>query len=215
MGIVERGLVPRPVATLANRARQWSLWALPVASGCCSVDLDAALRSPRLDAERLGVRAVDDPSAANVLVVAGPVTPAAGASISAALDHLPHPRYVFAVGACACRGGPFAVQLGGGTMPFDGPVDVWVPGCPPRPEAILDGLQLLGRQIASEDPAERWRRAAVQASAVHETSAGRFIGAERVAERQDWTALPLVLGRLDEAGSTARAWAVVEAIEAL
>lgn len=166
MGIVERGLVPRSVVTLANQARAWSLWVLPVGLACCAGGLEAALRSPRWDALGLGVRAVDEPGAADVLVVAGPVTEPVGAALTAGFGAMGRPRYVMGAGACAASGGLFS---DGDTGPagLDGilPVDVWVPGCPPRPEAILDGLLALGDLIRQEDPVARWTSEALAVAA--------------------------------------------------
>jgi NADH-quinone oxidoreductase subunit B len=151
MGIVERGLVPRPVATIAAQARRWSLWALPLGRACCAGELEAALRSPRVDATRVGVTTVDDPAAANVLIVGGPLLAGDQRWVSEALDALAHPRYVMAVGACALSGGPFRTDLGGWCGPVDAsagvPVDVYVPGCPPTAEALLYGVIQLQNKI--------------------------------------------------------------------
>lgn len=217
MGVVERGLLPRPVVQIANQARRWSLWTLPVGTACCSGELHAALRSPRIDAARIGSQMVDDPAAANVLVVGGPVG-GRGASLAAAFERIPHPRYLMAVGACAISGGPFPLERGGRCEPVALPVDVWVPGCPPRPEAILEGLRCLQDLIGAEDLAARWHRSAMpiaRSASMPARIGSLHRGAESVAERCTWEQLPAVMARIDEAGSFARSLAMVEAVEAL
>jgi Ni,Fe-hydrogenase III large subunit len=146
--------------------------------------------------------------------------------VSEALDALAHPRYVMAVGACALSGGPFRTDLGGWCGPVDAsagvPVDVYVPGCPPRPEAILDGIERLRARIAEEAIDERWGRAAVR---VPRSSGGTpppaapaaplHRGVERVVERLAWSQVGPVLCRLDEAGTIARSVAFARAFETL
>lgn len=161
MGIVERGRLPRQIASVMAWGRAWSLWVLPDATACCAPEVDAALRSPRYAAARLGVHDADRASRADVLLVAGPLTVASRPFLRAQFEAIPKPSYVLAVGTCAISGGPFA---GGPTVPGGVdeavPVDVYVPGCPPRPEAILHGLGELQRLITAEDPAPRWRAGA-------------------------------------------------------
>ncbi len=105
---------------------------------CCAVEVMAALT--RLT----GLRAADVPADADVLVVSGTITSALAPAVRAAYDALREPRRVLAFGACAISGGPYwdsyAVVPGAGSLV---PVDVVVPGCPPRPEALLAGLDLL------------------------------------------------------------------------
>lgn len=158
MGVVEQGRLPRQLVSVLAWGRAWSLWVLPQATSCCAPEVDAALRAARYDVSRLGVAAVPDAARADVLLVAGPVTPAAARRLRALHEMIPRPCYVMAVGACAISGGVFA----GGVTGICGidsslPVDVYVPGCPPRPEAILHGLGALQQLIGDEDPAQRWQ----------------------------------------------------------
>lgn len=158
MGVVERRRLPGPLVSVLAWGRAWSLWVLPSGAGCCGPEVDAALHAARYDASRLGIVTVADPARADVLLVTGPV-PAAGAGrLRALYEAMPRPSYVMAIGACAISGGAFA----GGPAQVEGsaaalPVDVYVPGCPPRPEAILHGLGELQRLIRGEDPAVRWQ----------------------------------------------------------
>ncbi|MEM4531366.1 MAG: NADH-quinone oxidoreductase subunit NuoB, partial [Thermofilaceae archaeon] len=106
----------------------------------CLIELLAAL-SPRYDAERLGCILVGTPRHADVLVVMGPVTSKTASMLVRAYRQMPEPKVTVAIGVCAASGGVFA-----GSPVFEGPVDklipvdVYVGGCPPRPEAILKGL---------------------------------------------------------------------------
>jgi len=114
-----------------------------VGLACCAVEVLAARATGLVDAY--------DPARgprAHVLVVAGTVTTAQASSVRALYDALPEPRRVLSFGACATSGGPYwdsyAVVAGVDTVI---PVDAYVPGCPPRPEALLDGLRVLERTL--------------------------------------------------------------------
>ncbi|MEM1641527.1 MAG: NADH-quinone oxidoreductase subunit NuoB [Desulfurococcaceae archaeon] len=128
---------------MVSKVRAKSPWIFVVnAASCngCLIELLAAL-SPRYDAERLGCILVGTPRHADVLVVMGPVTSKTASMLVRAYRQMPEPKVTVAIGVCAASGGVFA-----GSPVFEGPVDklipvdVYVGGCPPRPEAILKGL---------------------------------------------------------------------------
>jgi Ni,Fe-hydrogenase III small subunit len=113
------------------------------AGSCNACELEiAATANPLYDLERFGIHFVASPRHADVLLVTGPVTRNMEIALRRTYDAAPEPRVVVAVGACGCSGGLF----GEGTYASVGgvdrvvPVDVYVPGCPPRPQAILHGL---------------------------------------------------------------------------
>jgi Ni,Fe-hydrogenase III small subunit/formate hydrogenlyase subunit 6/NADH:ubiquinone oxidoreductase subunit I len=120
-----------------------------VAAGSCNgceAEL-VALGNVVFDLARFGVQFVASPRHADGLVITGAVSTNMTAALRATYDAVPDPRIVIAVGACAINGGPFrgSPEVGDG-VPSDLPVDLWVPGCPPHPLTVLDGLlRLLGR----------------------------------------------------------------------
>jgi Ni,Fe-hydrogenase III small subunit/formate hydrogenlyase subunit 6/NADH:ubiquinone oxidoreductase subunit I len=120
-----------------------------VAAGSCNgceAEL-VALGNVVFDLARFGVQFVASPRHADGLVITGAVSANMSAALRATYDAVPDPRIVIAVGACAINGGPFrgSPEVGDG-VPNDLPVDLWVPGCPPHPMTVLDGLlRLLGR----------------------------------------------------------------------
>lgn len=120
-----------------------------VAAGSCNgceSEL-VALGNVVFDLARFGVQFVASPRHADGIVITGAVSTNMSAALQATYDAVPDPRLVIAVGACAINGGPFrgSPEVGHG-VPDDLPVDLWVPGCPPHPMTILDGLlRLLGR----------------------------------------------------------------------
>ena len=120
-----------------------SLWVYFCNTGSCNgCDIEnVALVTPRYDVERFGIKLVGSPRHADVLVVSGPVTLKMAPRLKMVYDQMPEPRLVVCVGTCGISGGAFydSYALAG---PVDEvvPVDVYVPGCPPRPEAIVHGI---------------------------------------------------------------------------
>ena len=159
MGIVEKGKVPKPLTWLLNYSRKYSLWMYQWGLACCAIEMGAALVSPRYDIMRLGVIPFPaGPRQADLLCVSGTVTDKLAPAIRRLWEQMPDPKYVISMGSCANCGGPYWDSYSV-TKGIDQviPVDVYVPGCPPRPEALLEGVVLLQQRIQNEDMAERWR----------------------------------------------------------
>jgi NADH-quinone oxidoreductase B subunit len=124
-------------------ARVKSPWVLHFNSGACNgCDIEiVALLTPKYDVERFGVKLEPSPRHADVLLVTGCVTQQCAERLKRVYDQMPQPKFVVAIGACACSGGVFEGNynvLGGVDKVI--PVTAYIPGCPPRPEAILDGV---------------------------------------------------------------------------
>ena len=121
--------------------------------GCngCDIEVVAAF-TPRFDVERFGILLKGSPRHADILAVTGPVTLQVKDRLVRIYEQMPEPKYVLAIGACACSGAPFKDcynVLGGVDKVL--PVDVYVPGCPPKPEAIIDGVVKLIQKIRRGD----------------------------------------------------------------
>ncbi|NJE85389.1 NADH-quinone oxidoreductase subunit NuoB [Thermococcus sp. CX2] len=138
-----------------------SPWVFHVNSGSCNgCDIEIiAVLTPRYDAERFGVKLVGSPRHADILLVTGPVTDQSLERVKLVYEQTPEPKVVMAIGACPTGGSVF-YESPFINAPLDRviPVDVFVPGCPPRPEAILHGvvlaLEKLALQIKGELPEE-------------------------------------------------------------
>jgi NADH-quinone oxidoreductase B subunit len=131
-------------------ARTNSPWIVHFNSGSCNgcdIEILATL-TPRYDVERLGVKLQGSPRQADVLICTGPVTRQARDRLKRVYDQMAEPKFVIAVGSCALAGGVFQGCYGVvGRIDAVIPVDIYVPGCPPRPEAIIDGVVKLLRRL--------------------------------------------------------------------
>lgn len=134
---------------MVNWARQKSPWILHFNTGACNgCDIEVlALLTPRYDVERFGALLKPSPRQADVLMVTGAVTRQCAPRLKTIYKQMPSPKFVIAIGACACSGGIFHDSYGI-LKPLDEviPVDVYVAGCPPRPEAMLEAItKMLGK----------------------------------------------------------------------
>ncbi|MCD6428799.1 MAG: NADH-quinone oxidoreductase subunit B family protein [Desulfurococcales archaeon] len=128
---------------MGEKLIKYSPWLVHFNTGACNgcdIEVLAAL-TPFFDPERMGVKLAPNPRHADIMIVTGAVTKKAASRLKRLYEQMPSPKYVVAVGACAISGGVFA----GSYSTVSGvdkviPVDVYVPGCPPKPEAILDGI---------------------------------------------------------------------------
>ncbi len=140
------------VDSLINWGRSNSIWPLTFATSCCGIEMMAAGAS-RHDFARFGVEVYRaSPRQADVIVVAGTIVNKMAPVLKRLYDQMADPKYVIAMGACAISGGPFYYNTYHVIKGVEHviPVDVYIPGCPPRPEALLYGIMQLQRKIQTE-----------------------------------------------------------------
>lgn len=143
------GLIKRVV----NWARIKSPWILHFNTGACNacdIEIIATL-TPRYDLERFGVQLKGSPRHADILVCSGPVTKQIECRLKRIYDQMPEPKFVIALGTCACTGGVFngCYNVGGGINSVI-PVSAYIPGCPASPKAIIDGVVKLLASLKEE-----------------------------------------------------------------
>ncbi len=157
-GRFEENVIVTSVEQAVNWARQSSIWPMTFGLACCAIEMMAAGAS-RFDMDRFGAGAFRaSPRQADLMIVAGTVTYKMASRVRRLYNLMPDPKFVIAMGACTVGGGPYFKY---GYHVVKGvdlvvPVDVYVPGCPPRPESLLEGLMRIqdkinGHRIASKN----------------------------------------------------------------
>ena len=144
------------VDDLYNWARLSSLWPLLFGTACCFIEF-AALIGSRFDFDRFGLIPRSSPRQADLIITAGTITMKMAPQLVRLYEQMPEPKYVIAMGACTITGGMFSVDSPTAVRGVDKliPVDVYLPGCPPRPEAIIDAIIKLRKKIADDSIQER------------------------------------------------------------
>jgi NAD(P)H-quinone oxidoreductase subunit K len=141
---------------LHNWARLSSLWPLLYGTACCFIEF-AALIGSRFDFDRFGLVPRSSPRQADLLITAGTITMKMAPALVRLYEQMPEPKYVIAMGACTITGGMFSADSTTAVRGVDKliPVDLYIPGCPPRPEAIFDAVIKLRKKVGNEALAER------------------------------------------------------------
>src|SRR4029453_12864617 len=157
VGLMEQVDMPQPVKFILNWGRRYSLWVMNFGLACCAIEFIAASTSKHDFIRFGGIPFAHGPRQADLLVVAGTLTDKMAPALKRVYDQMPDPKYVISFGSCSNCGGPYwdsySVTKGVDQIV---PVDVYVPGCPPRPEALLHGIIRLQEKIAQEDIGEKW-----------------------------------------------------------
>jgi NADH-quinone oxidoreductase subunit B len=159
MGLVDSVELPQPIKFVFNWGRKYSLWVFNFGLACCAIEFIATSMA-RHDFIRLGVIPfAHGPRQADLLVVSGTLTDKMAPAIQRLYAEMPEPKYVISFGSCSNCGGPYwdSYSVTKGVDQII-PVDVYVPGCPPRPEALLHGIIKLQERIGSESLKQRYQR---------------------------------------------------------
>jgi NADH-quinone oxidoreductase subunit B len=158
---LENGVFTTRLSAIVDWGRKNSLWPFPMGLACCAIEMMAAVGS-RFDISRFGAEALRfSPRQADMMLIAGTVVKKMAPMLKKLYDQMPEPKWAIAIGACASSGGmmnSYSTVQGADEII---PIDLYVSGCPPRPEAVLDALILLQQKIMSGEKSalDRWKEA--------------------------------------------------------
>jgi NADH-quinone oxidoreductase subunit B len=159
---IEGNVVFTRLDAAMNWMRKNSLWPMPMGLACCAIELMASASS-RFDIARFGAEVMRfSPRQSDVMIVAGTVTYKMALAVKRIWDQMPEPKWCIAMGACASSGGMYRSYPVLQGIDHLIPVDIYVSGCPPRPEALLEGLMRLQRKIEKEPALYEQKRALLE-----------------------------------------------------
>ena len=162
------GIVTVKAEELIALARKNSLWPMTFGLACCAIEMMSTYMAHH-DFDRFGVVTWPSPRQSDVMIVAGTVVKKMAEPLRILYEQMPEPKWVIAMGSCASNGGPYyrsySVVMG---VDHIVPVDVYIPGCPPRPEALMDGILQLQRKIQQD--AKRYGRTDAPGAGAAETA---------------------------------------------
>jgi NADH-quinone oxidoreductase subunit B len=151
----ETGIILTRVDAVVRWARKNSLWPLPFGTACCAIEFMGSV-SAQFDISRFGAELVRfSPRQADLMLVAGTINYKLAPVMKRIYDQMPEPKYVISMGACACSGGFYDNYATVQGIEQIIPVDVFIPGCPPRPDAIFDALIKMQERIDKEPVTKR------------------------------------------------------------
>lgn len=151
MGLIEGrfddNIITTNVDWLINSARAGSIWPMTFGLACCAIEMIHAYGAPQMDFDRFGVIPRATPRQSDLMIVAGTLTKKMAPVLRKVYDQMPEPRWVMAMGSCACTGNIYNTYSVVQGVDLIVPVDVFVPGCPPRPEALFYAMMQLQEKI--------------------------------------------------------------------
>lgn len=150
--LANEGFLATRIDAFINWGRKNSLWPMPLGLSCCGIEM-MAMVGPRYDIARFGAEALRfSPRQADLMIVAGTLTWKMAEVARTIYDQMPDPKWVISMGVCASTGGMYDTYSVVQGVDMILPVDIYVPGCPPRPDAVIDGMLKLQKKIELERP---------------------------------------------------------------